>query len=58
MPQQAQKHVTHNEAIRALDALVQPIVESRAANATRQPIGRGGLYRAVLGQRRSGGPCQ
>lgn len=29
MPQQAQKHVTHNEAIQALDALVQPIVESR-----------------------------
>ena len=29
MPQQAQKHVTHNEAVQALDALVQPIVESR-----------------------------
>lgn len=29
MPQQAQKHVTHNAAIEALDALVQPIVESR-----------------------------
>ena len=30
MPQQAQKHVTHNEALQALDALVQPVVESRA----------------------------
>jgi hypothetical protein len=29
MPNQAQKHVTHNEAIQALDALVQPAVESR-----------------------------
>jgi hypothetical protein len=28
-PQQAQKHVTHNEAIRSLDVLVQPAVESR-----------------------------
>ena len=30
MPSQAQKHITHNEAIAALDALVQPVVESRA----------------------------
>lgn len=30
MPQQAQKHVTHNEALQALDVLVQPAVESRA----------------------------
>jgi len=29
MPSQAQKHVTHNEAIQALDALVQASVESR-----------------------------
>ena len=29
MPSQAQKHITHNEAIQALDALVQPAVESR-----------------------------
>ena len=29
MPSQAQKHVTHNHAIQALDALVQPVVESR-----------------------------
>ena len=30
MPSQAQKHITHNEAIQALDALVQPVIESRA----------------------------
>src|SRR5690554_6287681 len=29
MPGQAQKHITHNEAIQTLDALVQPTVESR-----------------------------
>ncbi|WP_375452297.1 DUF2793 domain-containing protein [uncultured Devosia sp.] len=29
MPQQAQKHITHNEALQALDALVQPVVETR-----------------------------
>ena len=33
MPSQAQKHVTHNEAIQALDALVQPVVESRVLTA-------------------------
>lgn len=33
MGQQAQKHVTHNEALQALDALVQPVVESRAIAA-------------------------
>jgi len=33
MPQQAQKHVTHNEALQALDALVQPMVESRTMAA-------------------------
>lgn len=30
MPGQAQKHVTHNEAIQALDALVQASIESRS----------------------------
>ena len=30
MPAQAQKHVTHNEALRLLDVLVQPSVASRA----------------------------
>lgn len=33
MPSQAQAHVTHNEAIRALDALVQMSAESRALTA-------------------------
>jgi hypothetical protein len=33
MPSQAQKHITHNEALQALDALVQPIVESRSITA-------------------------
>jgi hypothetical protein len=33
MPGQAQKHITHNEAIQALDALVQPVVESRSVAA-------------------------
>lgn len=33
MPGQAQKHVTHNEAIQALDALVQAVVESRTVTA-------------------------
>jgi len=33
MSQQAQKHVTHNEALQALDALVQPVVETRDLTA-------------------------
>lgn len=33
MPAQAQKHITHNEATQALDALVQPVVESRTITA-------------------------
>ena len=33
MPGQAQKHITHNEALQALDALVQPAVESRTLTA-------------------------
>ena len=33
MPAQAQKHVTHNEALRRLDALVQLSVVSRTLNA-------------------------
>ncbi len=31
-PAQAQKHVTHNEAIRLLDVLVQAVAKSRGAN--------------------------
>ena len=33
LPAQAQKHVTHNEAIRALDALLHLAVLSRSATA-------------------------
>lgn len=33
MPSQAQKHITHNEAIEALDTLVQSAVESRTVTA-------------------------
>jgi len=33
MPNQAQKHVTHNEALRALDAIVQLTVETRSLSA-------------------------
>ena len=33
MPSQAQKHITHNQAIQALDTLVQPAVESRIVTA-------------------------
>lgn len=32
LPAQAQKHVTHNEALQRLDALVQPVVASSAAS--------------------------
>ena len=32
LPSQAQKHVTHNEALRALDAIVQLVVASSGAN--------------------------
>ncbi len=38
MPQQAQKHVTHNEALQALDALVQPVVESRSTTPPATPL--------------------
>ncbi len=41
---QAQKHVTHNEAIRALDCLVQLSVESRALTAPPATSADGGRY--------------
>lgn len=31
LPSQAQKHVTHNEALHRIDALLQPVLEARAA---------------------------
>ena len=33
MPGQAQRHITHNEALQALDGLVQPVVVSRTTTA-------------------------
>jgi len=33
LPGQGQKHITHNEALQTLDALVQPVVESRIVAA-------------------------
>ncbi|WP_187970281.1 DUF2793 domain-containing protein [Aquibium microcysteis] len=44
MPSQAQKHVTHNEALRRLDALVQIGVESRAQAAPPAPAAEGARY--------------
>ncbi|MBS0237614.1 MAG: DUF2793 domain-containing protein [Proteobacteria bacterium] len=41
---QAQKHVTHNEAIRALDCLVQLAVESRALTAPPSSPAEGARY--------------
>ncbi|WP_306119886.1 MULTISPECIES: DUF2793 domain-containing protein [unclassified Roseitalea] len=41
MPSQAQKHVTHNEAIRALDALVQLVVIDRDRTAPPAEPGEG-----------------
>lgn len=49
MPSQAQKHITHNEAIEALDALVQPTVESRTvATAPLSPLA-GDVYLVPAG---------
>lgn len=41
---QAQKHVTHNEAIRRLDALVQLVLESATATAPPAPPAEGGRW--------------
>ncbi|HEX9881947.1 MAG TPA: DUF2793 domain-containing protein, partial [Hyphomicrobium sp.] len=48
LPAQAQKHVTHNEAIRALDAIVQIGVVDR--NLTVPPVSpaEGGRYIVAL----------
>jgi|GEM_PF-1079538 len=43
-PAQAQKHVTHNEAIRALDALVQLSLKSRALSSPPQVPEEGDRY--------------
>jgi hypothetical protein len=44
MPNQAQKHVTHNEAIRRLDALVQLAIRSRNVAAAPETPEDGSLY--------------
>lgn len=44
MPAQAQKHVTVNEALRKLDALVQPRVLSRAVSAEPAAPAAGDAY--------------
>ncbi|MBS0250156.1 MAG: DUF2793 domain-containing protein [Proteobacteria bacterium] len=44
LPSQAQKHVTHNEAIRALDCLVQLAVESRSLAAPPASPAEGSRY--------------
>ncbi len=45
-PSQAQKHVTHNEAIRALDALVQlSVVRQGATEPPVEPLGRRPVHR-------------
>ena len=44
MPSQAQKHITHNEAIRRLDALVQIGVESRMLSTPPDLPAEGGRY--------------
>ena len=42
MPSQAQKHVTHNEAIRALDAILQLTVLSRSVSSPPAGLRDGG----------------
>ena len=49
MPAQAQKHVTHNEALRVLDALVQLSVESRVLTVPPALPPEGGRYLVASG---------
>jgi hypothetical protein len=49
MPAQAQKHVTHNEAIRRLDALVQPGVVDRDLSAPPGSPAEGACYIVASG---------
>lgn len=48
-PAQAQKHVTHNEALRRLDALVQLSVESRALTEPPTSTGEGARFIVATG---------
>ena len=53
---QAQKHVTHNEALRLLDGLVQlSVLDRRPDRAARQPRRRRPLHRRLGRHRRLGG---
>ncbi|MAZ18295.1 MAG: hypothetical protein CL535_18465 [Ahrensia sp.] len=52
MPSQAQKHVTHNEALRLLDCLVQPVVQSNALGSPPAAPVEGDAY--VVGDAASG----
>lgn len=52
MPSQAQKHVTHNEAVRALDALVQLTVLNRTENAPPLSTPEGSRY--IIGEEATG----
>ena len=48
LPSQAQKHVTHNEAIKVLDAIVQLAVETRALATPPATPAPGGRYIRAL----------
>lgn len=43
-PNQAQKHVTYNDAIRRLDAVVQAVAESRSQQAPPSSVSEGALF--------------
>ncbi len=49
LPSQAQKHVTHNEALRQLDAIVQLSVKSRIVATPPQSPGEGDRYIVAAG---------
>ncbi|KFB10719.1 DUF2793 domain-containing protein [Nitratireductor basaltis] len=49
MPSQAQKHVTHNEALLRLDALVQLSVKSRALSEPPSAVAEGARYIVAAG---------
>jgi len=48
-PSQAQKHVTHNEALRVLDVLVQPVVASRTLTSPPPAAGPGDRHIVAAG---------
>lgn len=49
MPSQAQKHVTHNEAVRSLDTLVQPAVQDRHLSVPPAVPAEGARYLVAAG---------